>query len=90
MVGSRRVKAQSKMGPGEVGIAMLGSLGLLGKLGFACWHLPQPVLAPHTHLQAPPISLFCLPLNSCPLSCLPVHLCLSVLSVLSPAVFNLT
>lgn len=29
MVGSRRVKAQSKMGPGEVGTAVLGSLGFL-------------------------------------------------------------
>lgn len=91
MVGSRRVKAQSKMGTGEVGSAVLGRLGLCGKLGLCMLavHLPRSVLAPHTywhHLFA----VFCLPFR------LPVFLvfcscpAVSAFCLASPTVFCLT
>lgn len=92
MVGSRRVKAQSKRGAGR-GVAALGSLGLLGKLALHAGSPPPSACSgptyTHKHRHRPlacsafpsalaPSLVFC----SCP--------SLSQCSVLSPAVFCLT
>lgn len=71
MVGSRRVKAQSKMGAGEVGSAVRGSLGLGGELGLCMLavHLPRGGLAPQTRGHHPPAVFCCPPRGPCPLPC---------------------
>lgn len=70
MVGSRRVKAQSKRGPGR-GRRCAWQSGASWQAGFACWQSASISLFwPHIHTQAPPppIGLLCLPLSSCPFS----------------------
>lgn len=75
MVGSRRVKAQSKMGPGKVGTAVLGSLGFLASWALHVGSLPPSACSGPTGWPVLP-SPQLLP----PLLCRRVCLCLSALS----------